>query len=155
MTIALLLAAAALAPAYDSTVAPPMPPPQSESSAGNRNVVRSFFQLLYLEKKPRKAFETYVAADYVQHNPHVADGREAAIEALEPLMRGSPNLSYSIERILVDGDFAAVHSRATDGPSDRGTAIVDIVRLKNGKIVEHWDVMQPVPDESANSHPMF
>lgn len=121
----------------------------------NRKIVTAFFDLLYNQKKVRQAFETYVAPNYVQHNPLAPDGRDAAISALEPFFNGAPGLSYEIKRIIVDGDLAAVHSLVKFSPQDRGSAVVDIVRLKNGRIAEHWDVIQAIPEKSANPHPMF
>lgn len=127
---------------------------QSETEK-NRAIITDFIDMFYGQKKPREAFEKYVAADYIQHNPGAPDGREATLALLEPFMKSMPDRTTKVLRILVDGDLAAVHSRGAKGPDDRGMAIVDIFRLKDGKIVEHWDVLQPVPEQSANPHPMF
>ncbi len=121
----------------------------------NRKVVEAFVDLFYRQHKVREAFETHVVEAYIQHNPLAPDGRAPAIAALEPYFASQPNLKHDVKRIIVDGDLAVVHLHATNGPGDRGAAIVDILRLENGKIVEHWDVFQPVPEKSANPHPMF
>ena len=121
----------------------------------NREIVTRFIDLFYRQGRVREAFETYVAEDYIQHNPLAPDGRAAAISALEPFFASQPNAVREVHRIIVDGDLAAVHVRVRQNAEDRGFAVVDLLRLENGKIVEHWDVIQPVPERSANPHPMF
>lgn len=121
----------------------------------NRQVVTRFIDLFYRQGRVREAFMTYVVPGYIQHNPVAADGRDTAIAALEPYFASQPNAIREVQRIIVDGDLAAVHVRVRQNPQDRGVAIVDILRLENGMIVEHWDVIQPVPERSANPHPMF
>lgn len=133
----------------------PAPAPAPESSLTNRQIVERFIDLFYRQGKVREAFETYVHEDYIQHNPLAPDGRAAAIAALEPYFASQPDAVREVHRIIVDGDLAAVHVRSRQNPEDRGFAIVDILRLENGKIVEHWDVIQAVPEQSANPHPMF
>ena len=134
------------------------PPPHTDRTAEterNRAIVADFFDLLMVRRKVREAYEKYVATDYIQHNPVAADGRENAIAALEPMFRAMPQLSYDVRRIIADGDLVAVHALSKPTPDARGYAAVDILRLKDGKIVEHWDVVQPMPEKSANPHPMF
>lgn len=120
----------------------------------NRAVVTDFARLFYAEKRVRDAFVAHVAPGYIQHNPGIADGRDAAIAALEPKF-SRPEARFEVQRILVDGDHALIHLRARSDAAARGAAVADIYRLKDGKIVEHWDVLQPVPETSANPHPMF
>ena len=122
---------------------------------GNREIVTSFVNLFYTQGRVREAFMTYVAPNYIQHNPIAQDGRDAAIAALEPFFASQPHAIREVQRIIVDGNFAAVHVRLRQNPQDRGFAVVDILRLENGMIVEHWDVIQAVPEHSANPHPMF
>ena len=121
----------------------------------NREIVTRFINLFYTQGRVREAFMTYVAPGYIQHNPVATDGRDAAIAALEPYFASQPNALREVQRIIVDGDLAAVHVRLRQNPQDRGFAVVDILRLEHGMIVEHWDVIQAVPERSANSHPMF
>ena len=120
----------------------------------NRAIVTSFADLFYRERRVREAFEGFVADDYVQHNPGIADGREAAIVALTPLFSRT-DMQFKVKLILVDGDHAAIHLHAIAPDTPRGTAVVDLFRLQGGKIVEHWDVLQLIPPESKNPHPMF
>jgi predicted SnoaL-like aldol condensation-catalyzing enzyme len=120
----------------------------------NRKLVEEFANLFYREKNVVKAFITYVSEDYIQHNPNIPDGREAAIELLEPKF-SSPTASFHIKRILVDGNLAAIHLHGRFSPDSPGGAVVDLFRIDEGMIVEHWDVLQPVPTNCINPHPMF
>ncbi len=124
------------------------------AAADNRRIIEDFARLFYVERDVRQAFETYGAPDYIQHNPGVPDGREAAIALLQPMF-SDRNRSFEVRKILVDGDLAAIHIFARPDPAARGAAVADFYRLKDGKIVEHWDVIQPIPEKSANAHPMF
>ena len=120
----------------------------------NRKIVEDFASVFYGEKNVRKAFEMYVAEEYIQHNPNIPDGREAAIAALEPKF-SQPLAIFDIKRILVDGDLAAIHLHGRFSPDDAGGAVVDLFRLKDWLIVEHWDVLQAVPINCINPHSMF
>lgn len=128
--------------------------PDPDLTERNRAVVQDFARLFYAEKNVRAAFIAHVAPDYIQHNPGLPDGREAAIAALEPKF-SDPKASFEVKRILVDGNDAMIHLHARPEPGARGAAVADLYRLENGRIVEHWDVIQPVPPTSANPHPMF
>jgi len=128
-------------------------PPPSETER-NRAVVAAFARIFYSEKDVRKAFETFVAPDYIQHNPGIADGREAAIAALGPIF-SPPGARFEVKLILVDGDLAMIHLLGRSDPAKPGGAVADIYRLRGGRIVEHWDMLQPMPATSKNPHPMF
>ncbi|GAA2140673.1 nuclear transport factor 2 family protein [Arthrobacter humicola] len=120
----------------------------------NRAAFERFVEIFYTQKRVREAFDFLVAGDYRQHNPTIPDGPEAAIRMLTPKFDGSPDASFDIQRILVDGDLAMVHVRAS-GPGRPDAAVADIYRFENGRIVEHWDVLQPVPERPVHDHPMF
>jgi predicted SnoaL-like aldol condensation-catalyzing enzyme len=126
----------------------------SQARPDNRQILMDFIELFYHRRQVRLAFERHVAEDYIQHNPNIGDGREAAIEALEPLF-GLPTASFQIHRILVDGDYAAIHLHGRRSPDVLGGAVVDLYRFSGGRIVEHWDVLQPIPEQAANPHAMF
>lgn len=111
--------------------------------------------MVFNQKKVEEAFAKYVGPTYTQHNPMVPDGIEGAVTGLTGLLKQMPGWKYDFKRVLADGDLVAVHSHVTTGPDDRGMAVVDIFRVKDGKIVEHWDVLQPVPEKSANTNTMF
>jgi predicted SnoaL-like aldol condensation-catalyzing enzyme len=92
---------------------------------------------------------------YIQHNPVAADGPEGLKAFIQFLRDKFPNSRSEIKRVFADGDFVIVHVHAIREPGTRGRAIIDIFRLENGKVVEHWDVAQDVPEKAANSNGMF
>lgn len=120
-----------------------------------KEVVTQFMTKFYVEKKVREAFETWVVPEYIQHNPMAPNGRDAAIGFLEPFFAKHPQLDYSIKRIIAEGPLVAVHAHGRFSAEDRGIAVVDILRVDGCKVVEHWDVIQPVPSETANDNTMF
>jgi predicted SnoaL-like aldol condensation-catalyzing enzyme len=120
-----------------------------------KEVVTRFMTALYVDKQVRAAFETWVDSGYIQHNPMAQTGRQAAIDFLEPFFAQHPDIHYSIKRIMADGNLVAVHSQGKFSADDRGIAVVDILRVEGCKVVEHWDVVQPVPEKTANSNGMF
>jgi predicted SnoaL-like aldol condensation-catalyzing enzyme len=120
-----------------------------------KQVVTQFMTTLYIDKQVRKAFETWVDPGYIQHNPMAQTGRQAAIDFLEPFFAQHPDIHYSIKRVMADGNLVAVHSHGSFSAEDRGIAVVDILRVEGCKVVEHWDVVQPVPEKAANSNSMF
>lgn len=117
--------------------------------------VLDFLDTAFNKRQPEAAFAKYGAKVYRQHNPMVADGPEAAIKAFNGFLPQVPGFRYNFKRVLSSGNLVVVHSHVTTSPQDRGAAVVDIFRLDHGKIVEHWDVNQPVPEKSANDNTMF
>ena len=97
----------------------------------------------------------YVSEDYKQHNPFVADGRKAFMDFFKEDFVKNPNSSAEIKRVVAEGDTVALHVYSRTNSQDKGVAIVDIFRIKDGKIVEHWDVIQEIPSEAANDNTMF
>lgn len=120
----------------------------------NRAAFEKFCDLFYTQKRVADAFAFLVSDDYRQHNPNVLDGPAAAIEMLTPKFDGSPDASFEIQRILVDGDLAMVHVKASRGGVPMA-AVADIYRFRDGRLAEHWDVLQPFPESSVHDHPMF
>jgi predicted SnoaL-like aldol condensation-catalyzing enzyme len=120
-----------------------------------KQVVTKFMTTFYVEKQVRTAFETWVDPGYIQHNPMAATGRDAAIAFLEPFFTNNPAMQYSIKRIIADGNLVAVHAHGKFSAEDRGMAVIDILRVEGCKVMEHWDVVQPVPEKAANSNGMF
>lgn len=119
----------------------------------NKKTAISFLQEFFGDHDVTAA-ERYLVPDYIQHNPGVADGRDALVNMVKGFMANAPKSKVDVQRAAADGDLVWVHYRARMGAGT--TAIVDIFRFnKAGKIVEHWDVLQPVPEKSANPHPMF
>lgn len=126
-----------------------------EQSERNKETVIAFYDLMFNQSKPRDAIEKYVGDVYIQHNPLVADGKEGFIEYFEKMAHQYPDKRVHFKRVIVEGSFVVLHCFQELGTSGDWAAI-DIFRLdENGKIVEHWDVLQFIPDESENDNTMF
>jgi predicted SnoaL-like aldol condensation-catalyzing enzyme len=98
----------------------------------------------------------YVGPVYIQHNPQAADGAQAFIDFVKFYTGQNPQLHVDIKRVIAECDLVVTHSNIKTSPDVRGDAVADIFRIdKHGKIVEHWDVIQPVPETSANDNTMF
>jgi predicted SnoaL-like aldol condensation-catalyzing enzyme len=121
----------------------------------NTQTVLAYLNLAFNDRKPAEAVEKYGGPHYIQHNPQAPDGFEAFIQFVEGFVEQFPQLSLDIKRAVAEGDMVVTHSLIKTSPEDRGTAAADFFRLEDGKIVEHWDVLQPVPESAANDHPMF
>jgi predicted SnoaL-like aldol condensation-catalyzing enzyme len=141
-----LLVALAAAPAAAETSAA-----QQEA---NRQAVLAFYQKGLNDKDADGAL-AYVGNRYVQHNPNAPDGPDGFRKFIGFLRDKFPNSHSEIKRSFVDGDFVILHVHAVREPGTRGNAIIDIFKLENGKIVEHWDVVQSIPEQSANDNTMF
>jgi predicted SnoaL-like aldol condensation-catalyzing enzyme len=120
----------------------------------NKKIVAAFYDAAVNQKDFEKASQ-YLGARYIQHNPLAADGREGFKGFITFLKDKFPNSRSEIKRIFADGDYVIVQVHAVREPGTRGNAIVDIFKLENGKVVEHWDVIQPIPEKAANDNGMF
>ena len=98
---------------------------------------------------------SYLGEPYIQHNPQAADGHEAVRGFFTWLRDEYPNLTFEIKRVIAEGDIVVTHSHLVLEPGTPGRALADIFRLKEGKVAEHWDVMQDVPETAANANGMF
>jgi len=120
----------------------------------NKKIVVEFYDLA-INQKNFEAASKFIGSRYVQHNPRAADGPEGLKAFLAYLREKLPDYHSEIKRIFADGDYVILHVHNVPTPGSRGNAIVDIFRLENGKVVEHWDVRQEIPEHSANSNTMF
>ena len=121
----------------------------------NKETVTNFYKVAFNDHKPAAAVEKYVGGSYIQHNPMVADGSLAFIDFVSGYAQKYPHLKVDIKRVIAEGDFVVTHVLITTDEKDKGTVAMDIFRLEGGKIVEHWDVVQPMPDKPANENGMF
>jgi predicted SnoaL-like aldol condensation-catalyzing enzyme len=121
----------------------------------NKQTVLDYYTLAFNYRKPAEAVEKYGGPHYIQHNPQAADGFEAFVQFVLGFAEQFPLMRVEIKRAIAEGDMVVTHSLLKTSPEDRGTAAADFFRLEDGKIVEHWDVLQPVPESAANEHPMF
>lgn len=114
----------------------------------------SFYRMAY-EGNPRKAVELYVGAEYIQHNPLVGNGKEPFIAYFERMGREYPEKSIEFVREVAEGDLVALHTHQI-WPGNEEYVTMDFFRFDDsGKIVEHWDSMQEIPEDSANGNTMY
>ena len=125
----------------------------TESDA--KRVVLGFFDLAFVEREPAQAAERYLGATYTQHNPTAPDGAAVFPDLINGLFAQAPDASFHLKRAIAENDLVVLHYNMKMFPDDLGQAVIDVFRVQDGRIVEHWDVMQPVPAESANSNGMF
>ncbi|MFY0698894.1 MAG: ester cyclase [Balneola sp.] len=120
----------------------------------NKQNAISFYRTAY-EGNPRKAIETYVGNEYIQHNPDVADGLNGFIEYFEQMQKEYPDKSIEFVRCIAEGDLVALHTHQT-WPGNDQYVTMDFFRFdENGKICEHWDAIQQIPEKSANPNTMY
>lgn len=144
------LAAVAMFAAFSTSV---MAGPQEEA---NKKMVVDFYTMAFRDHEPKKAADLYIGDTYIQHNPKVPNGAAPFYGFFAGYFKQNPTASNEIKRVIAEGDLVVLHSHSKIRPDVPGNAIVDIFRVSNGKIVEHWDVMQPVPAEPApNGNTMF
>ena len=121
--------------------------------ANKQNTIE-FYRTAYLGE-PAKAVEQYVGAEYIQHNPLLADGKQALIDYFEKMAREYPSKSIEFVRVVAEGNLVAVHTHQT-WPDNEEYVTMDFFRFDDdGKIVEHWDSMQEIPNESKNGNAMY
>lgn len=130
------------------------PPVTASQAPQNRLLVERLYRDFFNGRDMRVPLEI-VAENYIQHNPALPDGRAILIRAFSAYFAAAPDLKVTIKRMVAEGDLVVVHSHWQDSPEDRGNAVVDIYRIEDGKIAEHWDVVQPVSEKAANSNTMF
>jgi predicted SnoaL-like aldol condensation-catalyzing enzyme len=131
-----------------------MSPAYAADSEANKKAVLEFYEA-GLNKKDFEAASKYFGPKYIQHNPGAPDGIEGFKSFLDFLRDKFPSSHSEIKKVFADGDYVILHVHAVRERGTRGRAIVDIFRLENGKIVEHWDVAQDIPEKMPHNNGMF
>jgi predicted SnoaL-like aldol condensation-catalyzing enzyme len=121
----------------------------------NKQNAMAFYDLMFNRCQPREAIDQFAGEVYIQHNPHVGDGKEAFIAYFIRMAEEYPGKKVTFKRAVAEGNLVVLHCHQT-WPGDHDYAGIDIFRFdENGKIVEHWDVLQVIPEESKNDNTMF
>jgi len=126
----------------------------TQNPEANKQTAIDFYRTAFMDS-PSKAVELYVGSEYIQHNPAVADGKQGFIDYFEEMSRDYPDKNVEFVRSIAEGDLVALHTHQT-WPGGDEYITMDFFRFdNNGKIVEHWDSIQQVPDKSANDNSMY
>jgi len=149
--IALALALPFWTIAAPASAQPHRGPTASEAQeAENKELVLTFYRTIFDDHKVAGAFEKYATPDYVQHGP-LAEDVPSTIQFLQSYLDATPDHWWEVKRVLTDGDLVALHIHSRVGADDPGRAIVDIFRVEDGRVVEHWEVIQPVVEMQNRS----
>jgi predicted SnoaL-like aldol condensation-catalyzing enzyme len=125
---------------------------REQQARRNKEMIAEYYHTA-LNKKDFAAARSYIGASYTQHNPEIENGPEGLAKFIEWAKAELPDLRVDFLRMIADGDFVVMHNRGNNSPGTK--AVVDIFRIDQGKVVEHWDVLQDVPDTASNSNTMF
>lgn len=122
--------------------------------AANKKLVLAFYDQIIGRKDLDGALK-YMGTTYKQHAPYAADGHDGLRAWLAGFKAAFPNHRYEVKRVIAEGDYVMLHLHGMNGPNPHGESVVDIFRVENGKVVEHWDIIQPIPETADNANSMF
>ena len=142
-------------PANESVSTMPSHHSASALTEQNKKLVVDFYEGVFSKHQVQTYSDRYIGTQYIQHNPYVADGKAPFVNYFTQYFKEHPDAKNTIKRVIAEGDLVVLHVHSTQNAQDRGEAVVDIFRVEQGKIVEHWDVIQSIPAESANRNTMF
>jgi predicted SnoaL-like aldol condensation-catalyzing enzyme len=130
---------------------------QINNLSQNKRLAKECLDTIFNQHDPAQAVAKYIGANYRQHNPNAADGPDGILAYATGYLKANPNMRMEFKRIIAEGDLVAVHSFLKPNSGDLGRAVVDIFRVEDGKLVEHWDVIQDeaTEEQSKSGAPMF
>ena len=120
----------------------------------NKQLVLAFYHKIIGEKDYESARQ-YMGTEYRQHAPYATDGHAGIAEWVRKFKEAFPQHRYEVKKVIAEGDLVVLHLHGMNGPNPHGESVVDIFRIENGKVVEHWDVIQPIPGSADNANTMF
>ncbi|HEY1899970.1 MAG TPA: ester cyclase [Steroidobacteraceae bacterium] len=128
--------------------------PVADQLARNKQLVLDFYRQL-IGEKDFEAARPYMGAEYRQHAPYAADGHAGVAEWVRKFKESFPQHRYEVKKVIAEGNLVVLHLHGQSGLHPFGESVVDIFRIENGKVVEHWDVIQPIPESADNANTMF
>jgi predicted SnoaL-like aldol condensation-catalyzing enzyme len=130
------------------------PPSEKARLAANKRLVLAFYERI-IGRKDFEAGRKYMGATYKQHSPYATDGHEGLAAFVKFFRENFPQHRYEVKKVIAEGDMVVLHLHGMGGMNPFGEQVVDFFRVKNGKVVEHWDVIQPIPEKSDNPNGIF
>lgn len=122
--------------------------------AANKRLVLKFYEQI-IGRKDFEAGRRYMSEDYKQHSPYAQDGPAGLKAFVDWFRENHPRHRYEVKKVIAEGDMVVLHLHGMGGMSPHGEQVVDFFRVKNGKVVEHWDVIQPIPEKAENPNGIF
>jgi predicted SnoaL-like aldol condensation-catalyzing enzyme len=128
---------------------------EAKNKTDVKQTVLDFYELAFVQRKPEEAARDLMGDNYTQHNPDVPDGKDAFVGVITGLFSQFPDFSTEKKRVIAEDDLVVIHHHIKMTKDDRGSSVADIFRVEDGKVVEHWDIIQQCPESPANSNTMF
>ena len=126
-----------------------------EELENNKRILREFADMMINQRRPEEAIKKYMGDRYIQHEPIVEDGPEGCLKFHQDMLKEYPNTRLEIKRMIAEDDLVVLHLHMIRYEGDRGAAVIDIFRLDNNKLVEHWNAVQEIPETSLNDNGVF